>query len=100
MAREYSEIFLKVTLVLENLSKVQIRTSKLIFRFFLVHILDLNVLKLLSHSLKLDLNVHIWRSHRILNGPQCPYLAVPPHIIGPQGLQEPGILEILDLKPF
>ena len=67
---------------------------------FLVHILDLNALKLLSHSLKLDLNVHIWRSHRILNGPQCPYLAVPPHIIGPQCLQEPGILEILDLKPF
>ena len=42
------------------------------------HILDL--FKLLSHSLKLDLNAHIWRSHRILNRPQCPFLAVPPHI--------------------
>ena len=31
-----------------------------------MHILDLNVLKLLSHSLLLDLNVHIWWSHRIL----------------------------------
>ena len=28
--------------------------------------LDLNVLKLLFHSLLLDLNVHIWRCHRIL----------------------------------
>ena len=32
---------------------------------------------MLFHSLKLDLNAHIWRSHRILNGPQCPFLAVP-----------------------
>ena len=90
MTQEYSGICLKIILVLENLSKVQIWTS----------ILDLNALKLLSHSLNMDLNVHIWRSHRILSGPQCPYLAVPPHIIGPQCLQEPGILEILDLKPF
>ena len=36
------------------------------FWMFLFHILDLNVLKLLSHSLKLDLNVHTWRSHCIL----------------------------------
>ena len=67
---------------------------------FQVNILDLKALKMLSHSLKLHLNVRIWWSHRILNGPQCPFLAVPPHIIGPQCLQEPGILEILDLKPF
>ena len=32
----------------------------------------------------MDLNVHFWRSHRILNGPQCLFLAVPPDIIGPQ----------------
>ena len=33
---------------------------------FQVLILDLNVLKLLSHNPLLDLNVHTWRSHRIL----------------------------------
>ena len=29
----------------------------------------------------MDLNVHLWRSqsHRDLNGPQCPFMAVPPH---------------------
>ena len=28
----------------------------------------------------MDLNVHFWRRHRVLSGPQCPFLAVPPHI--------------------
>ena len=28
----------------------------------------------------MDLNVHFWRSHRRLNGPQCPFLVVPPEI--------------------
>ena len=26
----------------------------------------------------MDLNVHFWRPHRILNGPHCPFLAVAP----------------------
>ena len=65
MTREYFAIFLKVMLVLENLSKVDFGMSKLIFECFKIHILDLNCHFGLSHSLKLDLNVHIWRSHHI-----------------------------------
>ena len=29
---------------------------------------------------QMDLNVHFWRSHRVLSGPQCSFLAVPPRI--------------------
>ena len=64
MTREYSRIFVKVILVFKQPSKVIFWTSKLILNF-LVHILDLNPFKLLSNNLKLDLDVHIWRYHRI-----------------------------------
>ena len=66
MTWEYSRIFLKVILVLENLSEVCFLDLKTDFWMFQVHILDLNVHIWLSHSLKLDLNVCFWRSHRIL----------------------------------
>ena len=37
-----------------------------------------------SNNILLDLKVHIWRLQLLIIEPQCPYLAVPPHIIGPQ----------------
>ena len=79
MTREYSRIFLKVILVLENRTKVQFWTSKQIFNFSSPHF-GPQCLKLLSHSPKLDLDVHIWRSHSVLNVPQCQFLAVPQRI--------------------
>ena len=48
----------------ENTLKSQLLNFRTYVLFFQGHILDLNV-KLLSQS-QLDLNVHIWRSHRIL----------------------------------
>ena len=50
----------------ETTLKSQFWDRKTDFPMFQVHILDLNVNFLPSHSLTLDLNFHIWRSHHIL----------------------------------
>ena len=63
MIREYSGIFLKVILVLENLSKVNFWTSKLIFDFSIPYF----------GPQCPQIAVPLPK-----NGPQCPYLAVPP----------------------
>ena len=66
MTREYSRILVKVIFDLGKPLKSQICNLKTDFCVFQVHLLELNAFKLLSHSLKLNLNVHIRRSHRIL----------------------------------
>ena len=65
MTREYSGIFLKVILVLENLSKVDLFTSKLIFEFPRPYF-GPQCSQIAAPQPQI--------------GPQCPYLAVPPHI--------------------
>ena len=56
MTRDRSRILLEIILVLETASNVNFWISKLMFQTFQVHILDLNVHNLLSHSLLLNLN--------------------------------------------
>ena len=109
MAREYSRIFLKVILVLKQPWKVCFGTSKLILKFSIpyfgpqcpqiavpqpkigpqcpYYLAGPPHIKFTSISIygiptayEIDLNVHLWRSHRVLNGPQCPFMAVPPRI--------------------
>ena len=64
MTREYSRIFFKSHFGLEKPSKSQFLDLKTYIFIVLFHILDLNALKLLSHSLKMDLMLHIWQSPR------------------------------------
>ena len=94
MTRECSRMFLTVSLVLKQPSKDNFWTSKLIFELsysiFWTSIPSNScptAQNWTSMSISggptaylMGLNVHFWRSHRILNGPRCPFLAVPPHI--------------------
>ena len=65
MTREYSRIRLKVIWVLEQLSKVDFGTSKLIFEFF--QCIFWILMSIFESSI-----AYYWT---------CPYLAVPPHVI-------------------
>ena len=66
MTREYSRIFLKVILVLENLSKVNFWTSKIISQYF-------KCIFWTSMSIFQSLTAYYWTSMSISGGPSAYY---------------------------